>query len=59
MDTDNKLNKYLKIKGMINSMFRPQGTLKKTIINYTINQHLQLCYMVEKIGPLKQQKQEE
>jgi len=32
IDTDSKLNKYLKIAGIINSMFRPQKTLKKTRI---------------------------
>jgi len=29
VDTDNKLNNYLKITGIINNMFRPQKTLKK------------------------------
>lgn len=29
MDTGNKLNNYLKIKGMTNSMFRPQKTIKE------------------------------
>ena len=28
-DNDNTLNKYLKIIGIINNMFRPQKTLKK------------------------------
>jgi hypothetical protein len=31
-DIDNKLNNYLKITNIINIMFRPQKTLKKTII---------------------------
>jgi hypothetical protein len=30
VDNDNKLNNYLKITSTINSMFRPQKTLKKT-----------------------------
>jgi len=30
VDIDNKLNKYLKTTGIINSMFRPQKTVKKT-----------------------------
>ena len=30
MDTDNKLHNYLKITGIINNVFRPQKTLKKT-----------------------------
>jgi hypothetical protein len=28
----NKLNKYLKITGILNNVFRPQNTLKKTTI---------------------------
>jgi hypothetical protein len=31
-DIDNKLNNYLKITNIINNMFRPQKTLKKTRI---------------------------
>jgi len=33
LDIDNKLHNYLKITGVINSVFRPQKTLKKTRIN--------------------------
>jgi len=29
-DIDNKMNNYLRITGIINNMFRPQKTLKKT-----------------------------
>jgi hypothetical protein len=29
---DNKLNNYLKTTGILNNVFRPQKTLKKTII---------------------------
>jgi len=32
LDTDNKLNNFLKITGILNSVFRPQKTLKKTRI---------------------------
>jgi len=32
MDTDNKLNNYIKITGIINTIFRPQKMLKKTRI---------------------------
>ena len=32
LDIDNKLNNYLKVTGILNNMFRPQKTLKKTRI---------------------------
>jgi len=32
LDIDNKLNKFLKITGVLNNVFRPQKTLKKTRI---------------------------
>ena len=32
LDIDNKLNHYLKITGILNSVFRPQKILKKTTI---------------------------
>jgi hypothetical protein len=32
LDIDNGLNKYLKITGVLNNVFRPQKTLKKTRI---------------------------
>ena len=32
LDIDNKLHKYLKITGTISNVFRPQNTLKNTII---------------------------
>jgi hypothetical protein len=32
LDIDNKLNNYLKITGMLNNVFGPQKTLKKTRI---------------------------
>ena len=36
MDIDNKLHKYLKITGILNNVFRPQKTLKKTRIKLCI-----------------------
>jgi hypothetical protein len=30
LDIDNKLHNYLKITGILNNVFRPQNTLKKT-----------------------------
>ena len=32
LDTDNKLNNFLKITGILNNVFRPQKKLKKTRI---------------------------
>ena len=32
LDTDNKLHNYLKITDILNNVFRPQKTLKKTRI---------------------------
>ena len=32
LDIDNKLNNYMKITGILNNVFRPQKTLKKTRI---------------------------
>jgi hypothetical protein len=32
LDIDNKLNNYMKIKGILNNVFRPQKALKKTRI---------------------------
>jgi len=32
LDIDNKLNNFLKITGILNNVFRPQKTLKKTPI---------------------------
>ena len=32
LDIDNKLHKYLKITGILNNVFRPQKTLRKTRI---------------------------
>ena len=35
LDIDNKLNNFLKIAGILNNVFRPQKTLKKTRIKTT------------------------
>ena len=32
LDIDNKLNNFLKMTGILNNVFRPQKTLKKTRI---------------------------
>jgi hypothetical protein len=32
LDIDNKVNSYLKIRGILNNVFRPPKTLKKTRI---------------------------
>jgi len=37
LDIDNKLNDFLKITGILNNVFRPQKTFKKTRINYTMH----------------------
>jgi hypothetical protein len=55
VDIDYKLNNYLNITGIINSMFGAQKILKKTRIKYTSHQPFELCYTVVKIGPLKQE----
>jgi hypothetical protein len=46
---DNKLNNYFKITGIINAMFRPQKTVKKTKIKlYNILALPSLLYGSEK-----------
>ena len=55
LDIDNKLHNYLKITGILNNVFRPQKTLKKTRIKlYNTLAPSQCCYMVAKLGLLKQ-----
>ena len=55
LDIDNKLHNYLKITGIINNVFRPQKTVKKTRIKlYTIHWPFRFCYMAVKHGLLKQ-----
>jgi hypothetical protein len=54
LDIDNKLHNYLKITGIINNVFRPQKTLRKTRLNYIIHWPSQFCYMAVKHGLLKQ-----
>jgi len=41
---------YLKITGIINNVFRPQKTLKKTRIKLHNTLVLQFCYMAAKLG---------
>jgi hypothetical protein len=59
VDTDNKLNNYLKITGIIYNMFRKQKILKKTKYKQynIIHWPFQLFYTVVKTGPLKQETQ--
>ena len=47
--SENKLNRYLKIAGIINDVFRPQKALQKTRIELynTIHWPLQLLYRSE------------
>jgi len=59
VEIDNKLNKYWKITGIINSVFRPQKTSKKTRIKLYNTLALPAFYTILKIGPLKQETQEE
>ena len=47
LDIDNKLNNFLKITGILNNVFRPQKTLKKTRIKLYNTQY---CYMAAKLG---------
>jgi len=55
VDIDNKLKNYLKI----NSMFRPQKTLKTIRIKLYNTLALPAPFKVVKIGPLEQEMQEE
>ena len=59
VDTDSKLNKYLKITGNINNVWRPQEPLKKRIMQLCNTLAFQLFHVVVKICPLKQEMQEE
>ena len=47
LDIDNKLRNYLKITGILNNVFRPQKTLKKTRIKLYNTAALQFCYTSE------------
>jgi hypothetical protein len=47
---DEKLNKYYKIIGNVNNMFRPQKTLKKRRIKLYKTLAFQLCCTVVKTG---------
>ena len=59
LDIYNKLRKYLKITGILNNVFRPQKTLKKTRIKLYNTLAVQFCYMAAKRGLLKQGMPEE
>jgi len=59
MDIDNKLNNLLKITGILNNVFRPQITLKKTTIKLHNTLALPVLYMAAKVGLLKQGTAEE
>ena len=54
LDIYSKLINYFKITGTINNVFRPQNSLKKTRIKLYSTLPSQYCYMVAKLGPLKQ-----
>jgi len=60
LDIDNKLqiiwklHKYLKITGILNNVFGPQKTLKKTRIKLYSTLALPVYYMAAKLGLLKQ-----
>jgi hypothetical protein len=58
MNTDNKLSNYLKITGIIKCLDqrKPQS---KSESNYTVHYLFQVCYTAVKIGPLKQEMQQE
>ena len=59
LDIDNKLHNYLKITCILNNVFRPQKILRKQEQNYTTHWPSQCCYMVAKLGLLKQGMPEE
>jgi len=44
LDIDNKLHNYLKITGILNNVFKPQKTLRKTRIKLYNTLALQLLY---------------
>jgi len=59
VEIDNKLKEYLKITGIVNSVFRPQKTSKNTRIKLHSTLAPPAFYAVLKIGPSKQEPQEE
>jgi len=61
LDIDNKLNNFLKITGILNNVFRPQKTLKKTRIKLynTLALAVLLYGSAAKLGLLKQVTPEE
>jgi len=52
VDIDDKLNNYLKTTRIINNMFRPQVTFKKTIIKLDTTPALSILLYSMKTGPL-------
>ena len=54
LDIDNKLNNFLKIAGILNNMFRPQKTLKKTRIKLYNTLALPVLLYGSEHGLLKQ-----
>jgi len=59
LDIGNKLNKFFKITGILNNVFRTQKSPKKQESNYTIRWPFRSCYMAAKLGLLKQGTAEE
>jgi hypothetical protein len=59
LDTDNELNNFLKITGILNNVFLTTKNLRKQGKNYTIHWPFQSCYMAAKLGLLKQVTPEE
>jgi len=59
LDIDDKLHNYLKITGILSNVFRPQTLLRKQEQNYTMHWPSHCCYMVAKLGLLKQGMPEE
>jgi hypothetical protein len=59
MDIDKKLNNYLKITGIINNVFRPKKTIKKTRIKLYNSLALPTLLYGSETGPLKQEMQQE
>jgi len=54
LDIDNKLNNFLKITGILNNVFRPQKTIKKTRIKVHNTLALPVLLYGSETGLLKQ-----
>jgi hypothetical protein len=59
VDIGNKLRNYLKIRGVINNMFRSQKTLKRRRTKLYHSLAFPTLFTVLKIGKLKQETKEE